>query len=139
MAVITPDPIILNNVDLVIGTDNYEVTVSRVEFVPTTPTVQWRGMTPTATFNFAGATTWVANIDYPQDWATTNSLSQYLEANKGTVKTIKFKPKKPAAGTAALITVDVLIVPGPIGGAVDTVAVGSVSLPCNGQPVRSVA
>lgn len=138
MAVIAPAPINLNNVSLVIGTDNYEVSVSRVELVPTTTTAQFRGMTPTATYNVAATTTWVANIDYAQDHATASSLSQYLQTNAGTVKTVVFKPVKPASGTAPTYTIDVLIVPGPIGGAVDTVAVGSVSLPCNGQPVRSV-
>lgn len=139
MAVIVPDPIVLNDISLVIGTDNYEFSVSRVELVPTTPTLQWRGMTPTATYNRSGAPTWVANIDYPQDHAAATSLSEYLRTNVGTIKQIVFKPKKPASGTAPTYTVSVLILPGPIGGAVDSIGVGSVALPCEGQPVRTVA
>ena len=139
MAQIALTPVILNDIDLVIGADNYEVSVSKAEIVPTTPTVTWKGMTPTAIQQLAGAATWMLNLDYAQDHATASSLSQYLLANAGTIKTIKLKPKKPATGTAPTYTIDALIVPGPIGGALDQVATGSVSLPCNGQPVRSVA
>lgn len=139
MAQIALTPIVLNDIDLIIGTDNYEVSVSKAELVPTTPTVQWKGMSPAAIQNLAGAPTWVLNIDYAQDHATASSLSQYLLTNQGTVKNIKLKPKKAATGTVPTYTIDALIIPGSIGGAVDQIATGSVSLPCNGQPVRSLA
>lgn len=139
MAQIAITPVVLNDIDLIIGADNYEVSVSKVELVPTTPTVTWKGMTPTAVQQLAGTPTWVLNIDYAQDHATASSLSQYLLTNAGTVKTIKLKPKKAATGTVPTYTVDALIVPGPIGGSLDQVATGSVSLNCNGQPVRTVA
>ncbi|MDU0367674.1 hypothetical protein RWH45_10635 [Microbacterium sp. KSW4-17] len=136
MAIVNVTPIVLNDIDLVIGADNYEVSVSKAELVPTMPTVTWKGMSPTAVQQLAGAATWVLNIDYAQDHATASSLSQYLLTNAGTVKTIKLKPKK---GTGmATYTIDALIVPGPIGGSVDQIATGSVSLPCNGAPVRTV-
>ncbi len=138
MASITLQPIILNDVDLIIGTDNYEVSVSKVELVPTTRTVTWKGMTPTAISNLAGAATWAANIDYAQDHVTASSLSQYLLTNQGSVKSIKFKPKKGTTGATPTYTVDALIIAGPIGGSVDQIATGSVSLPINGQPVRSL-
>lgn len=138
MAVINPAPIALNDIVLTVGSDNYEVTVSRVELVPTTNTVQWRGMTPTATYNVASTPTWTLNLDFAQDFVTANSMSEYLRTNQGTVKTVAFKPKKGATGATPTFTIDALMVPGSIGGSVDTVAVASVSLPCNGQPVRSL-
>lgn len=139
MASIAIQPIVLNDITLSVAADNYESSVSRVELVPTTPTVAWKGMSPAANINLAGVPTWVANIDYAQDHATASSFSQYLQANAGTVKTMKFAPKKGATGSTPTFTVDVLIVAGPIGGALDTVAVGSVSLPVNGQPARALA
>ncbi|QCQ16988.1 hypothetical protein [Microbacterium sp. RG1] len=132
-------PIVLNDIDLVLGTDNYEAHVSKVELVPTTPTAQWKGMTPTAIHNLTGTPTWVCNIDYAQDHETALALAQWLAANVGVPTVMKFKPKKPATGTAPLYTATIVPVPGPIGGALDSVATGSVSMPVNGQPVRSVA
>ena len=138
MAAITPSVINLNNIALTIAVDNYEASVSKVELVPTTPTVTWRGMTPTATYNVAGSPTWVLNLDFAQDHATANSLSLYTQANAGQIKTVTFKPLKPAVGTAPMYSIDVLITPTTIGGAVDSIATASASFSCNGQPVRTV-
>jgi len=139
MATITPVPIVLNDIVLTIAADNYEAAVSKVELVPTTPVATWKGMTPTAGFQLPGTTTWVMNIDFAQDHATANSLTQYLLANNGQKKAVTFKPKKPATGTAPTYTIDAMMIPGSIGGEVDAVGVSSVSLPCSGQPVRTVA
>ncbi len=139
MATIAVEPIILNDIDLKIAADNYEASVNRAELVPTTPTVQWKGMTPAAIKNIAGTPTWMLNVDFAQDHVTASSMSQYLLGNVGTIKTVTLKPKKGAGPTAPLYTIDVLILPGPIGGQLDQLATGSVSLPCNGQPVRTVA
>lgn len=139
MASITPVPIVLNDIVFTIAADNYEAAVSKAELVPTTPIASWKGMTPTANFQLPGTTEWVLNLDFAQDHATANSLSQYLLANNGQKKTVTIKPKKPATGTAPLYTIDATMIPGTIGGQVDAVAVASVSLPCSGQPVRTVA
>ena len=138
MANITPVPIVLNDIVLVIGTDNYEAAVSKAELVPNTPVTTWKGMTPTAVFPLPGSTEWVLNIEFAQDHATANSLSQYLQTNAGTQKSVTLKPKKPGT-TGPTYTITATMLPGSIGGAVDAVAVASVSLPCIGQPVRTVA
>lgn len=132
-------PIILNDIDLLLGADNYEAHVAKVELVPTTPTAVWKGMTPSAIKNLVGTPVWVCNIDYAQDHETATGLALFLAANVGVPTVVKFKPKKPATGTAPLYTATVIPVPGPIGGVLDSVAVGSVSMPVDGQPVRSVA
>lgn len=139
MAKIAVQPIILSDIDFKVDADNYEAGVSRVELVPTTPTVQWKGMTPGSAKNLAGDPAWVCNVDYAQDHVTAASLSQYLQANAGQIKTVKLQPKKGATGTAPTYTVDVLLLAGPIGGQGDTIATGSVSMPCNGQPTRALA
>ncbi len=132
-------PIILTDIVLTVAADNYEAHVARVEFVPTATLVKWKGLTPTSVFQFPTSTDWALNLDYAQDWATASSLSQYLFDNEGTSKVVTFKPKKPATGTAPTWTATVFITPGAIGGAIDTVAVASVTLGVQGKPVRTVA
>lgn len=137
MAAIALSPIVLNDIDLKIASDNYEASVSKVELVPTTPTATWRGMTPSAVQQIAGTPVWVANVSGAQDHATASSLSQYTQANAGTIKTITFKPKK--GTTVPTYTIDVLILATKIGGDVDAIATFDASFPCQGQPVRTVA
>lgn len=131
-------PIVLNNITLLIGTDNYEASVNKARLVPTTPVVKWKGMTPGSTVNLAGEPEWVLELGFAQDHETANSMSQYLLTNVGQEKTIALKPQKGTVATATY-TVKALILPGPVGGDLDTTAVGDVSLPVNGQPVRSSA
>lgn len=132
-------PIVLNDVVLTVAADNYEAHVSRVEFVPSASVVKWKGLTPASVFNFSTLADWVLNLEYAQDWATASSLSQYLFDNEGTSKVVTFKPKKPATGTAPTWTATVIVTPGSIGGAVDSVATASVSLGVQGKPARTVA
>lgn len=138
MANIAPVPIVLNDIVLVIGTDNYEAAVSKAELVPNTPITTWKGMTPTSVFPMPGSTEWTLNLEFAQDHATANSLSQYLQTNAGQQKSVTLKPKKPSS-SGPTYTITATMLPGSIGGAVDAVAVASVSLPCIGQPVRTVA
>lgn len=138
MATIAVEPIILNDIILTIGADNYEASVAKAELVPTMPLAKWKGMTPAAIKNLGGTPEWVLNLNFAQDHLTASSLSQYTMANAGTIKSVTLKPKKPAS-TGPTYTVDVLIVPGKIGGDLDTVATADVSMPCNGQPIRTVA
>lgn len=137
MTAIALAPIVLNDIDLKVGADNYEATFSKVELVPTTPTLTWRGMTPAAVQQVAGTATWVMNVTGAQDHATASSFSQYTQTNAGTIKTITLKPKK--GTTVPTYTVDALIVATKIGGDVDTIGTFDGTFPCNGAPVRTVA
>jgi len=134
MATIGIAPIVLKDVTLKIGADNYEANVSSVEFVPTASTVTWKGLTPSAQFTSIGNATWVCNLAYAQDWETVNSLSQYLLDNEGEAVVADFYPEDGGQGFRATI----VLTPGAIGGTVDTVAVGSVSLGVQGKPARIV-
>jgi hypothetical protein len=122
-------PIVMKNVNLLVPTDNYAAHVSSVTITPTAPTFSWAGLAGN-TFNGVGAATWVCAMEYAQDWSTPNSLSQYLHENEGEVITVDFEPVAGGAGW----TVPLIIVPGAIGGAVNTVATASVSLPCTAKP-----
>lgn len=131
MAAIAVSPLMLKDVTLTIGTDSYEKHVSAVTITPSTPTANWKGLSPTAAYSDAGTPTWTLDLSYVQDWDTVNSLSKYLLANQGATKTVTFKPR--SAGTPT-VTVSVTIVAGPIGGSVDAFAESSVSMPVQGQP-----
>lgn len=116
---------------LKVDVDDYARHVSSVTFVPTTPApteLTWQGLTPDATFTDttpAGPATWVCNLSFAQDWETPDSLSEYLLEHAGETKPVVFEPKK---GTGKSFAADVTIVPGPVGGDVRTVAVGTVSM-----------
>lgn len=131
MAQIAVDPILLKDVLLSLGTDSYEKHVSQVEFVPTAQIVNWKGLNPASVFAFPTAATWVCNLTFAQDWETTNSLSRYLLENAGEEVAATFEPVNGGAGFTATL----IIVPGSIGGQVDSVAVATVSLGVKGAPV----
>lgn len=138
MAVIAVAPIVLKDCALLIGADNYEAHVSGVKFVPAVTAVAWKGLTPTSVFSDASAPVWSCVLSYAQDWKTTNSLSQYLLANAGTQKVAVFKPQGITSGNP-IFTATIIIVPGEIGGDVDTVPVSTVTMGVVGVPVRTVA
>lgn len=131
MATIEVAPIVLTDVSLLIPTDDYAKNVSSVMLTPTSSTVTWNGLGKNS-FTGASIATWAVTIEYAQDWETTNSLSQYLYANEGNKVEMTFKPQ---SGSGPSFEVEVTIVPGAIGGAVNTVAVASVTLPCSAKPV----
>lgn len=129
MTLLTVQPFTMKDCLMTIETDDYARHVSSVQFVPTTTQteVEWHGLTPDSDFTDASApvTKWVCNLGYAQDWETDDSLSEYLQANAGLDKVAVFEPKR---GTGTRFTATVTIVPGPVGGDVRTVAVGTVSM-----------
>lgn len=138
MAQIVPTPLPLNDVVLQVGADNYEASVSKVQLDPTVVNAVWRGMTPSAVIPVVGSITWALTIDYAQDFTSASALANYLFSNAGTTKTIIFKPKKPTT-TGPTWTVTAVIQPGPIGGELDSIAKGSVTLQVVGQPALTTA
>jgi hypothetical protein len=134
-------PIVIKDAIITIGLDDYEKNVSSATFKPSVNTtkVTWQGMTPAATFSDAGVpeVTWDLELEYAQDWETANSLSSYLLTNSGLSKTVIVQPQRGSGKKR--FTATVTIVPGPIGGKVNDVAVGSVTLAVTGAPAPSVA
>lgn len=138
MPAIAVAPFTLKDVVFTVGTDDYQAHVSSVAFTPASSTVQWQGLTPTATYTDTTTATWTCTIAYAQDWVTVNSLAQYLLTNAGQKKTVVFKPKGTTTGSP-IFTVDLFIAPGQIGGDVNTVATATVTMGCAGAPVKSTA
>lgn len=112
MAQIAVAPFVLKDVVFTVGTDDYEKHVSSVRFVPNMQTVTWQGLTPAASFTDTTAPTWTCEVEYAQDWETTNSLSAYLMANAGAKKTVVFKPKGGVGAGKPIFTADLMIAPG---------------------------
>ena len=138
MATIAVAPFVLKNALLQIATDNYEKHVSSVTFTPQLSSVTWQGLTPDSAFSDAASPVWSCTMSYAQDWTTTNSLAQYLLTNAGLQKVAVFKPQGTTTGMP-IFTATVIIVPGPIGGDVNTVQVGSVTMGVVGAPVKTAA
>lgn len=131
MASIAIDPVFMKDVVFTVDVDSYEKHVSSVTITPSVSSVSWKGLNPDSTFTNASTPTWTVDIEFAQDWTTTDSLSKYLFNNSGETKTITFQPTN---GSGLTFTVDAIIVPGSVGGAVDSYALTTVSLPVQGQP-----
>src|SRR5690349_14728586 len=127
------EPFVLTNVLFAVDADDFAAHVSKVELVPTTPTVAWKGLAPAGSFNSSGQSSWVANVDMAQDWTTPGSLARYCFAHQGEKRTVTFQPQ--AGDGQPAWTVELTLVPPSIGGAVDTVAVSSIAMQVSGQPV----
>jgi hypothetical protein len=135
MAVITTSPLMLKDVIVDIAGNDYGQTVTNVAITPASSTVTFTGMKPGATWTESTTPTWTVALTYGQDWETTNSLSGYLFDNAGKTVLMTFKPR---TGSGPSFKANVVIVPGAIGGAVNTFASGTVTLPVSG-PVTRVA
>lgn len=125
MASIAVSPLVLKDVTITLGANGYEKHVSSVTFTPSSSTITFQGLTPTASFTDQSSQTWVCELEYVQDWDTTNSLSKYLLANAGTSVTGIFKPKQANTPT---FTATLSIQSGQIGGKVNAFATTKVSL-----------
>ena len=135
MAQIAVQPIYLKDVVLSVAGSDFEKHVSGVTFTPSVSSATWKGLEPTAVFTNVGSSSWTVDLEYAQDWDTTGSLSAYLFANEGTEVTLTFEPVAGGSSWSA----DVIIVPGAVGGAVDSYAVATVSLPVQGRPTFTPA
>lgn len=130
MVQIAVKPIVLRDCLLRVASADYEKHVSGVTITPSTGSTTWNGLDPDASFTFPNATTWAAQLDYAQDWETEDSLSMFLYEHEGETITILFEPVKGGLGWS----IEAVIVPGSIGGAVNAVATSSVTLGVNGRP-----
>lgn len=120
-----PTPLVLKDVVLEIGADDFARHVSSVAFTPSASTVTWQGMSPDASYTDVGLATWTLAITYAQDWTQATSLSRYLYANEGQTVAARFRPR---TGIGPAFTANITITPGQIGGAVNAVSEATVTL-----------
>ena len=133
MATLDVKPLFLKEVELTIGDgtpDDFRKHVSGVTFTPSSSQQSWTGLGQN-TVTESTEPTWTCQLDYAQDWESTNSLSRYLFENSGETVPMSFRPK---SGVGPSFTANVSIVPGAIGGQVNAYAGTSVTLGCD-KPV----
>lgn len=102
---------------------NFEAAISGVTFTPTSTAASWTGIGGNS-FTEQATPTWVAGIDYVQDWETPGSFSNFLMDHAGETLPCTFTPKRGGRPVSANLS----IVPGPIGGAGQAYATATVSL-----------
>jgi hypothetical protein len=133
MTVLTVKPLILKNVDLLLGAgtpDDFGAHVSGVTFTPTSASVTWTGLKGN-TYTDVSTATWVVGLDYVQDGESAASLSRYLYEHEGEHIPVSFTPLD---GGPAFTGV-VIVTPGAIGGQVNAASTASVQLGLESRPV----
>lgn len=124
--------IFLKSASVTVSGVEYADLVSNVTFTPTTPTLTHKGISGKVATS-TGATEWTVTFDYGQTFDTAGSLALRLFNDSGKKVPVIFKPE--GSASAASVTATVTLLPGTIGGAVDTAATASVTLPVDGKPV----
>lgn len=132
MPQIQPAPFVLKDVVLTLGADTFEKEVSTAELAPSSSTVAFKGLSPTAQYTDATAATWVCNLVLAQDWETSGSLSLFLWNNDGTPQPLALKPR---SGSGPSFTASAIIIPPSVGGAGDAYATSTIALGLSGKPL----
>jgi hypothetical protein len=135
MAVLDVQPFVMKNAIVQLGTDDFAMAVSSATFTPSGGTTPFKGLKPTAVFTFPQSVTWVLDLEYAQDWSLETSLSRYLFDHIGEIIPATVNVDDVTTAGTTSWTCDVAITAGAIGGAVDDVAVATVSLGVQGAPV----
>lgn len=107
------------------GTD-YQAEVSAAAITPANTSTVWKGLTPQARYGAVG-TEWTVELTVGQDYDLAESLSRYLLENAGQTVECIVEPRAGGQG----YKVNATLAPAAIGGAVETFAEGTVSLPCD--------
>lgn len=115
---------------LTIGADEYTAAITGFTLTPTAEKASVTDIGGGVT-NFVGKDpSWVAGIDYNQDWTTADSFSQKLIEWHGQVKDAVYTPDAGGLGWAVKLVIEA----GAIGGASKGIHAAQVSLGVNGQP-----
>lgn len=141
----TLKPIMMKDVDLIIGDTatgpNFKCQLTSVTLTPDTTVATLKTLCPSGTFNQAGNPKWTLELGYANfvDEGTPAStipvLADFLLESSGKILPAVFRPVAGGAG----YSMDVLVVPGPVGGSADGWAEQTVSLPVEGQPKKVAA
>ena len=132
---ITPTPIVLKDIVVSIGTDDYAPALSQAVFTPSTSDVSYVGMSPGASWTDQTEPTWKLDLTFVQDWTDPNSLANRLYEDAGTTVSVKFQPKDGVALPA--FNSEVTLAHGPIGGPGGQYGTSTVSMGCT-KPARDL-
>ena len=133
MPTVDVTPIVLRDMVLSLDGNDYAAAASSITLTPNTPMVTYKGLKGNV-HTFPGTTEWTVVVDFAQDHASAASLTMYLFDNAGqTVPAII----EPQTGEGERWTLNVILTPGAVGGAVDSVASSQVTLGVDGQPAHA--
>jgi hypothetical protein len=135
--VVEVTPFIMKNAIVAFGDNDFAKAVSEATLTPAGGTTDFKGLKPSAVYSFAQSATWSLNLTFAQDWSLDTSLSRYLFDHQG--ENIPFTlnaDDKTEGSTSWAGTVS--ITAGAVGGAVDAVAVATVTLGVVGAPVPTL-
>jgi hypothetical protein len=142
MAEIAVKPYMMQDAVLRIVADDFAAACSAIALIPSSSIVVFKGLKKDSKSSFPTGATWVCNLTYAQDWETAGSLSRLLHDHEGETLAAQILPQTQVVdpedpdelipGTG--FDVQLIIVPGQIGGAGDQVAGSTVSLGVNGRP-----
>jgi hypothetical protein len=140
MAVLEVRPFIMKNAIVTLGTpgDDFAKAVSSAALTPAPGTADFTGLKPDAVFVFPTATLWTLDLAFAQDWSAETSLSRWLFDHAGEVVPFILNPDDQGVDGEVGQTSwagEVAITEGAVGGDVNSVAVGTVSLGVVGRPV----
>lgn len=130
-------PFLMRNAIVEIGTDDFAKAVSEATLTPTGGTVDYKGLKPDAVFSFAQSATWALTLAYAQDWSQADSLSRFLFDHQGENLPFTLNANDATVGSTSWAGT-VSITAGAVGGAVDAVAVATVTLGLVGAPVPTL-
>lgn len=134
MPVVEVKPFIINNAIISFETDDFAKAISTATLTPSGGIVTFAGQKPDAVYTFPTSVTWTLDLTFAQDWSTDESLSRYLFLHQGEVIPATLNPNDTTSGGTTW-ALNVAIVPGSVGGDVNTVAVSTVQLGVSGQPI----
>lgn len=126
-----PSVLVLKDVILEIGDNDYARHVDNVTFTPTASSITWQGLSPDASFSDAGSSNWSCSISGAQDWDSADGLCRYLFANEGLTVPCTFRPR---SGEGPSFEAVLTLSAPAIGGAVNAVATFTVACGVSGRP-----
>lgn len=109
--------------------DEYTAAVTSCALVPSVPKGQVTDIGGGVT-GFVGTPTWMAEIEYNQDWKTVGSFAQQLIAWHGQTKSFKYTP----ASGGQVATFDAVVEIGRMGGSGSALHNATISFQVVGQP-----
>jgi hypothetical protein len=130
MTVQPHNAIVLEDVLLKLGTKEFTTACDSIILVPTTTKLRWKPVNGKKK-TIVAKPDWALTLNLGQDFDTTGLTHELIEGH-GT--TVAFE-LTPAAGETAKVTGSVTLEAVQIGGASETIAVSSVTLDVEGQPI----
>lgn len=123
------NPFRMEDATLKLGEDSYEATVSSASLDPTPVSSEFRAINGDVKKR-GGKSSFVLTVTFGQDWVTPDALSQYLYENAGERVEFTLVPQNGGRGLEGFV----YLAEATAGGAVNTDAVATAALQCDGKP-----